>query len=63
MANFQMVEINGQQGCFLNLDLVRAIIPYQSGSTVIFDNDHRIGVNVPPGILANGLMKMTDRDR
>lgn len=61
MANFQMVEIGGQHGCYINLDLVRAILPYQNGSTIIFDDNHRLAVNIPPGILTSGLMKKVER--
>jgi hypothetical protein len=62
MATFAMVEIPGSPGSYLNLDLVRVILPSGSGSIVVFDDDHTIGVNMPPGNLASGLMKKPNRD-
>ena len=52
MANFvELVTSNGVT-VFINLELVRAIRPSQTGSTLYFDAEHTQAVQLSPAELA-----------
>ena len=59
MAIFAMVQMGNTPGCFINLDQVRVMTPATGGTSIAFDDGHRIGVATPIAAILSQLNKDT----
>jgi hypothetical protein len=52
MATMVPVQMGVTPGWYINLDLVRAIQPTNSGCVVYFDKDYSLPISAPPRVVA-----------